>query len=446
MRRAAIVFGVGIVAAHLWLNTGGDSRVDAQQDSWTTAAAQKHGLRLVESRDPGGPPAYPAAAGDLLFFTNSGTTFGATNTRNSVVVIDARSKKPIAVSGIETAWSEGFVSHGIGVSPDGKYVYLPGQAPNRSKNPSGTLVLDARTLKIAQIIASRGERPHHVKNFVDWTGTPRVLVEEFNWTNSAPNGQGFYVLDFKDRNKVLGGMTPGELRGNPYTGFVAPDGRYLYFGVVAPDVSIRGTVNGWLAKIDMQTWKVVQHLAIPGDPTWTVFSQDGKFAWVSMSYGNKVLKIERAAGGGLDKIAAEVPTGPGPYGLAMNIDDTELWVADKGEGTSRAQRKTTVTVSDAASGRLTRTIETGCVTNDHLILSPEGGEMWAMCNGSQEIVVLDTRAYAVKTRIPMPNQGDAHGGSFVAYRSGPGGLIAEVVSDQSGLQGSARAAARERVP
>ena len=104
-----------------------------------------------------------------------------------------------------------------------------------------------------------------------------------------------------------------------------------------------------------------------------------------------------------------------------------------------------MTVVDAATMQLKRTIETGCRTNDPLMLSPDGAEMWAACNSSHEVVVVDTKTYQVITRIPMPNQGDSHGGSFVSYTNGPSGLVAETVSDTSGLHGSARAAAEKGV-
>jgi DNA-binding beta-propeller fold protein YncE len=274
-----------------------------------------------------------------------------------------------------------------------------------------------------------------------------MLVEDFNWPASSPNGKGFFVLDPADDNKVVAGLTPGDLRGNPYAGFTAPDGRYLYYSMPAPDPSIRGAVSGFVVKIDMQTWKVVQYLPMQAYPIWTVFSRDGKYAWVTQAGSSKLLKIERAtAPGQSDKVVAEAPTGPGPYGAAMNIDDTEIWVADKGEDVAASQRKTTVTVIDAETGQVKHTIEASCAVNDHVMLSPDGQEMWATCNGSQEVVVLDTKKYEVKARVPMPNQGDSHGGSFVSYTRGPGGIVAETVSDQNGLHGSARSAAMKRVP
>src|SRR5258708_15187544 len=72
--------------------------------------------------------------------------------------------------------------------------------------------------------------------------------------------------------------------------------------------------------------------------------------------------------------------------------------------------------------------------------------MWATCNTSIVIVVIDANTHAIKARIPMPNVGDSHGGVFVAYTRGANGVTAEVVSDQNGLQGSALAAALKSTP
>jgi DNA-binding beta-propeller fold protein YncE len=434
-----------LVAYALSFSPGPASVTSAQQDTWTTDAARTVGVELVETRNPSGAAAYSVQPGDLLFFTNVGTAYGAKNPKNSVVVIDARSRKPIAVSNLEDDWSRGWTSHGIGVSHDAKYVYLPGLAP--AGKQGALLVLDARTLSILQVLRTPAERPHHIKNFTDWEGRQRVLVEDFNWlgtgTMRSKYGTGFYVLDPNDSNKVVGGMTPGDLRANPYAGFTSPDGRYLYFSAPGPQMPVAASqqLKGWLTKIDMQDWSVVQNIGMDHYPLWTVFSRDGRFAWTTNSGDNKVVKIQRAtAAGQVDRVVAQVETGPGPYGLRMNIDDTEVWVADKGEG--KPVRGRTITVIDAAQDRVKRTIETDCITNDHLILSPDGLEMWATCNQTHEVVVVDTKTYQVKGRIPMPNLGDSHGGSFVAYRMGPAGVIGETVSDQNGLHGTALAAAR----
>ena len=429
---ALIAWGVASVSKRA-------SVVLAQQDNWATPASQRLGVRLLETRDPNGPPAYPVAAGDLLFFSNAGTSYGAKNAKNSVVVINAKTKKPIAMSDLDAKYTEKYASHGIGVSPDGKYIYLPSIASiagTERETPDSVLILDARTLKIHQVLAAGGP-PHHAKVFRDGAGKQLVLVEHFGWNTPSSTGKGFYVLDPADNNRVIAGMSAGELHGNPYSGFTTPDGKYLYYSVPPPNRGeLLRDIDGWLAKIDTASWKVVQSLPMKHYPLWTVFSKDGKWAWVTNSIDDKVLKIQRGSGGrDKDRVVAEVKTGPGPYGMRMSLDDKELWVADKGE--NGPKDGLTITIIDTDKNEVKSTVQTDCIRNDHIIMSPDGGEMWATCNTSHDIVVLDAKTHALKTRIPMPNGGDSHGGVFVAYTQGSGGISAEVVSDQNGLQGSA---------
>ncbi|MBI4459462.1 MAG: YncE family protein [Acidobacteria bacterium] len=427
------------------------SIAQADADNWTTPAAARQGVRLLETRDPSGPPAYAYERGDLLFFTNSGVSYGALNTRNSVVVINARTKQSIAFSDLDPKYSEKMVSHGIAVSPDGRYVYLPALSSAPDVTPSTILVLDSQTLKIYQVLASGG-RPHHIKEFQDRNGRQWILVEDFNWPNKQV-GKGFYILDPFDNNKVATGMLTEDIRQAPYDGFTSPDGKYVYFSMPAPySRELREEVRGWLAKIDLATMAVVQALPMEHYPIWTVFTKDGKWAWTTQSEDGTVLKIQRAiAPGERDKVVAEVKAGPGGYGLRMSYDDKELWVADKGE-TLPGQRGTTLTIIDAEKNEVKRTLQTNCITNDHIIMSPDGTEMWATCNQSHEIVVLDSKTYNIKARIPMPNNGDSHGGVFVSYNRSSrdplyqGWQVGEVVSDQNGLQGSAWDAQREGRP
>ncbi|MBI4456294.1 MAG: YncE family protein [Acidobacteria bacterium] len=435
-----IILGVGFRSHH-------PSVVKAEEDTWTTPEAGRLGIRLIETRDASGPPAYDVQAGDLLFFTNAGTSYGSVNTRNSIVVINAKTKRPIAMSDLEPGWSQNFSSHSGGTSPNAWYVYLPAMGFSGTPQPPALLVLDARTLKISQIIRSGGQ-PHHVKIYQDSQGHDRVLVEDFNWAGLGDfKGAGFYVLDPYSNNQVVGGMSPGDVVGNPYVGQTAPDGKYLYYSMPPPNFrQLIPFIDGALAKINMETWKVEQYIPMHKYPLWTVFSNDGKWAWITNSEDSEVLKIQRGTGpGDLDKVVAEVPTGPGPYGLRMNIDDTELWVADKGE-TLPGQRGVTLTIIDPQNNKIKETIQTNCITNDHLILSPNGEEMWATCNQSHEIVVLDTRTHKITARIPMPNDGDAHGGSFVWYFNWNNRIEGETVSDQNGLHFSARNAAVQGTP
>ena len=272
-----------------------------------------------------------------------------------------------------------------------------------------------------------------------------MLIEHFNWNTPRSAGKGFYIVDPMDNNKVIAGMSTGDLHGNPYSGFTTPDGKYLYYAVPPPNRGELGReVRGWLAKIDTATWMVVQSIPMQHYPIWTAFSNDGRWAWVTNANDDKVLKVQRGtAPQERDKVVAEVATGGGPYGLRMSLDGRELWVADKGEGGPAGK---TITIIDTEKNAVKTTVKTDCLRNDHIILSPDGQEMWAMCNESHEVVVLDARTYGVKNRIPMPNNGDVHGGIFVAYSRSGNVVTAEVVSDQNGLHGSALNAALKGTP
>ena len=82
-------------------------------------------------------------------------------------------------------------------------------------------------------------------------------------------------------------------------------------------------------------------------------------------------------------------------------------------------------------------------TTDHVILSPDGKEAWCTSNADHSISVVDTATETVVAVIPMPNDGDTHGSTFIAYTDdGSGAVKAEVVSSFTGLRGSALAAQR----
>ena len=146
-------------------------------------------------------------------------------------------------------------SHGIGVSLDGKYTYLPAMTSigaAEGADPEYMLILDTRTLKIDKVLATGGT-PHHAKVFRTATGRDLVFIEHFNWNTANSAGKGWYILDPKDNNKVVTGMLTGDLHGNPYSCFTTPDGKFLYCSVPPPNRQELGrVVDGWLAKIDTE--------------------------------------------------------------------------------------------------------------------------------------------------------------------------------------------------
>jgi plastocyanin len=381
---------------------------------------------VVSSMQPAvGQPILNPKPGDVYFFSNASTTWGATNTRNSVWVIDARTKQTVAE--VAPAGAEGYSSHGIAVSGDGKYIYLPALGKQNHID-----VLDGRTFEVVQTITTLG-RPHHQKLWRDPVSDRDLIIgEDFNWNWS---GSGFYVLDPSQDNAVVGGMSNGDFQGNPYYSTPAPDGSFIVMAVPAPMSSMRDTLEGWLGKIDPKTWKVVGMTPVM-DPIWTEVSLDGKYAYTTSGAESRVFKINLET----MKQEGEVLTGPGPWGAKLSYDGTKLYTADKGEGPGYNQLGRTSTIIDLQTMGVSKVVPIG-TTTDHAILSPDGKEVWYTSNAEHAIYVMDTSKEEIVSVIKDPADGDTHGGVFVQYRDdGKGGVIGEVVADYAGLHGTALAA------
>ena len=386
--------------------------------------SERLGVTVSELKPATGKALLDPKPGDLYFFSNSSTVWGATNTKNSVWVIDAKTKKTVAE--IAPFDGEGNSSHGIAVSGDGKYVYLPMLGKDNRID-----VLDGRTFEVVQTIRTLG-RPHHHKLWHDpVTNKDYVVGEDFNWNFT---GSGFYVIDPSQGNAIVGGMSNGDFEGNPYVSTPAPDGKFIYMTVPAAMAAFRDKMDGYFAKIDPKTWKVVG-LTPMVDPLWAEITLDGKWGYVTSGGQGRVYKVN------LDsmKIDGEVQTGPGPWGAGLSYDNSKLYTADKGEGPGYNQQGHTSTIIDLGTMGVTKVVDIG-LTTDHALLSPDGSEMWFTSNAEHAIHVYDTKTDTQKTIVKDPADGDLHGGVWVQYKDdGKGGVIGEVVADYAGLHGSALA-------
>src|SRR5262249_55821536 len=118
------------------------------------------GIKVVQTFDASGKPAYETKGGDLLFFTNASVSYNSTADKPMIIVINARTRKSIAIADIDMPSTP----HGITLSPDARYIYLPsgpsvlsgrGRAEGffaGGLGPSPTAVVDAKTLKLAALI------------------------------------------------------------------------------------------------------------------------------------------------------------------------------------------------------------------------------------------------------------------------------------------------------
>ena len=65
-------------------------------------------------------------------------------------------------------------------------------------------------------------------------------------------------------------------------------------------------------------------------------------------------------------------------------------------------------IIDTRTGHATETLYSAYKL-DHVLLSPNGREMWATSNGEGRIYVYDADTKELVRKIEMPGNGDAHG-------------------------------------
>ncbi len=384
-------------------------------------------MRLIEEFDAGEQKFFPEP-GKTYWIENTGIStnmFGpSTNpvgADSSQVVVGDTDTKEIVASYKLPRELRGDV-HTTFASPDGKYIYINGIKPRgnlseaqRLEGPSTLLKVDALTL---QPIASFeiGGRIHHGQIFRD----KYLLIDTFG---RDPDGLDVFLLD-PETDEIIGGVRDEQLGGSTYTAFT--DNEFIYVlmepgGYATP--AMTGYLAGlqmkagdlvamrpfWIAKLDPDTWEVVDEFPYPGyRANWVTIDSNSEFLYLPTGASSLVTKLDAKTG---EKIWSS-PTGIGPYGAALTADEKELWVADKGETTRMFGR--TVTVIDAEAGTPLETLFSGYQV-DHILLSPNGKEMWGTSNGEGRIYVWDVATREQITVIDMPEHGDAHGLVWVHY-------------------------------
>ena len=401
------------------------------QETWTRRAAEgsltsHYQTEVIATFDPGEPKFTPEP-GKTYFYENVGTTSSPSvlydgyvpPPSNQIVVGDAESKEIIASYMLPESLRA--TVHGTVMSPDGRYVYIIGARPGQADdvptvNSSATLIkADALTLQpIKQFTI--GGRIHHAQAFKDY-----VLIDMFA---RDPDGLGVFLLD-PETDEIVGGVRDVDLGGFAYTAWADKDYEYIY-ALVEPAGYAPGRATGmfaavsmyqgrftalrpfWIAQIDPENWEVLREYPIPGyRPNWLVVDSAKENMYVVNSLSNAA-KINIESG----EVVWTNGTGIGPYGASLNIDETELWVADKGEGAHHLGR--TITIIDTQTGHATETLY-GAYKVDHVLLDPTGTEMWATSNGEGRIYVYNAESRELTNIIDMPGNGDAHGLVWVHY-------------------------------
>lgn len=443
-RTAASVFFSGLVIAQLATAMS----AKAADDKWTTPLATKLGITLENSYDSKGADAWDPNKHPLVFITSEGPGYGGLLSGVKLpgfAIFDANSREVVASRSYDVlamGWKSVFEPHGLGVSMDGKWIYLPtGEGSFGTKGLGRLLIINARTLKLDKVLKLQSNA-HHAKAFRRPDGKTFVLVENFDG-----NSQAAFVLDPADDNKVVGGWTRDDLDGkSSYLSFVSPDGKEVFVGVDSEHSppAIPGSRRAAIARIDTMTWKRIGDLIPVPDSNvvWTAFSSDNKYAYITGAIASNVFKFDRMQ----NKIAAYSRAGvEGPYGVHFGWDDRYVYTVGKGES-SHNRGKVLGKIDTALMGKpggafAQDQFTTNCIRGDHATLhpDPEANELWITCNSSFEIVIFDLDQNKVTARVRMPHGGSTHSGAFVKYA----GWSGDVLSDQNGLHGAALAAKRK---
>lgn len=419
--------------------------------NWERKAAEgniRHGYEVTPVEEfPDAAPLFTPEPDGLYVYQNTGRNGHAdrpasernTNKSTRVIVMDGRTREVIAENEFDEALASAI--HTTTVSPDGRWLYATGPVYSTPTGEevhgldllalTGTVVkTDALSLE-PKAVLNVGGRLHHSVVLQD----RYLLMDTFS---REPHGLDVFVFD-PETDTIIGGVRDEELGGATYTAYPDPSHEHLYIlmeptgytnnpmteGYLASGQLRTGNLRWikpfWVAKLRLSDWTVVREYPYPAYRSdWLQFSADGKSFYVNGGGDDKVVKIDIETG----EVVWSQGTGPGPYGIEVNADNSQVWVADKGETVSMFGR--TITVIDDATGRHVSTLPSAYMI-DHIILSPNGKEMWATSNGEGKIWVYDADSRALLNIIDMPGYGDAHGLVFVHYDEDG---VARVVADQ----------------
>jgi DNA-binding beta-propeller fold protein YncE len=414
----------------------GDVVANWERHAGTGSLRNTYEIQVTRTFEPGAPRFTPEP-GKVYFYEATGTAARAALAPSGagvepadsaqIVVGDAATKEVLAYYRFPPELRAAV--HATAVTPDGRYVYLTGPRstmPDGSGSSSGqvggldvsaTLIkADAVTLQpVEQLVI--GGRLHHAQIFQERL----MLIDTFA---RDPEGLDVFLMD-PETNEVLGGIRDEDLGGATYTAF--SDDEYIYIlmepGGYPPNNAAGGYLTAnrynrgqvatmrpfWVAKVDPATWEVVREYPYPGfRANWIVIDSAKENMYVAVGASSYVTKINLDSG----EILWTTPTGSGPYGASLNADESEIWVADKGETTGFYGR--TMSVIGTEEGRQIETVFSGYAV-DHVLLSPNGREMWATSNADGAIYVFDTATHEQTHVIDMPGLGEPHGLVFVQY-------------------------------
>ena len=412
----------------------------AQPSGWETAEAIRGRIRLLATYDSSGPDAWDVRAHPTVFFTTEGVGSnpkGGTR-KSGVMIIDAYTKQVVASALFDLGEEVTQNPHGAGMSPDGRWLYIGQMHRVKATGQERTvlLVINARTLKLDKVLegTARVDWFHHITAFKDWQGRDRVLVA----FGRTPGGAPHYLLDPHDDNRVARAVTMEDIGfkvGHPYP-TMDPTFRTMYVSIIAPPWRGQLHNTGGIAKLNLATGVSTIIPWVGDNPIGMAHTADARFTYVNDSEGSTVYKIDNQTNSVVDHTSAGVT---GPYGMALNWDESLIYTVGKGEGGhNRGSVLGVLATRPFGQARILHNMPIwlgGSASSvDHAVLHPDPkvNELWISNMNGWEMIVLDLNTHQVKGYIATPNGGDTHAGGFVRYTPDWKG---ELLADMGGPKG-----------
>lgn len=250
-------------------------------------------------------------------------------------------------------------SHGIGITPDQKYLYVGYQ--NAEGNENGIAVIDTTTRNTVSRIPLDGWA-----HGIDISRSGKYLYVDVPSTNSA------YAIDTSSN-------TIGYKIGLAGSGHMdlSSDDRYLYL------TDINGNLTHIVDTVKNSMIVDVPSGAIPNEP---VVTPDGKYLFVA-NFGSSDVTVIRLSD---YQVIKTIQAGQGTHGIAVTPDGKYVWTANRKSGD--------VAVIDTGALRVVRIIPTGNWTN-HVAFTEDGKYALATSGGTGADVgtvsIIDTSEYRV---------------------------------------------------
>jgi YVTN family beta-propeller protein len=311
--------------------------------------------------------------GAKVYVSNSSVSNPA---QGSVSVIDTATNTVTTTVTGQLSQSSFQASPGLAVSPDGTRIYVSEEGENT------VAIIDTTTdTVVAHILTGADHRglavhpsgsPLYVANFTDAVWVHDTTAPSYAHIGTASNGGGY-----------AGGF--------PTAVVVNPAGTTYYIsGLRFP---------GSIAVADVATNVIT---ATIGD-SWfglLAISSDGRRLYAPDSRSNDLAIIDTAS----NTIAATVPVGDYPYGVALTPDGRKAYVTNRG---SFSGGGTTVSVVDTGTGSVTMTIPVG-TTPAGIAIAPQACATAADCDPGDPCIATTTCLSGVCQYAPTDcGDGDA---------------------------------------